>query len=99
MISAMLLTAGLISANFPLCNDTMGQYFPEVAFAKDQYYVFWCDLRYIYEGSYALVGTRVSKDGTILDPQGKILYNGQNGYEQSAAFDGDNFLVALRDSC
>ncbi len=100
MITALFLTASLFSANFPLCTDTVGQYYPEVIFANNQYYVLWCDLRYYgIDADYALIGTRVSPTGTVLDPAGKVLFKDQNGYEQAAASDGSNLLVVLRNFC
>lgn len=100
MITALFFTVSLLNANFPLCTDTTGQYYPEITFANNQFNVFWCDLRYYStQGNYALMGSRVSQTGSVLDPEGKTLFIGQNGYECKAAYDGTNFLVVLRDSC
>lgn len=100
MNTLLIATALMIGANFPLCTDTVGQYYPEIVFANDQYYVFWCDMRYYgMEYSYALAGARISQAGSVLDPAGKILFKDQNGYEPAAAYDGTNFLVVFRNFC
>lgn len=100
MSCVLLMSLCLINANFPFCTDTSGQCYPEVVFANNQYYVFWCDFRYRFsEGNYAILGARVSASGNVLDPNGKVLFKRQSGSEPAAAFDGTNFLVAFRDSC
>jgi hypothetical protein len=95
-----LLGLFIFGVNFPICTDTASQYYPAVIYGNNQYYAFWSDYRYYNSsGLYALFGARVSNTGTVLDPNGKVLFNRQAAYEPRVAFDGTNLLVALRDSC
>lgn len=95
-----LFTPFLISANFAICTDTSQQYYPAAIYANSQYYVFWADYRYYSSsGLYSLFGARVTTSGNVLDPNGKLLFRRQAGYEPRVAYDGANFLVAIRDSC
>lgn len=90
----------IFCANFGICTDTASQYQPAVIYGNNQYYVFWADYRYYSsQGLYALFGARVSNTGSVLDPNGKCLFKRQTAYEPRVAFDGTNFLVAVRDSC
>ena len=88
----------LIGADFPICTSVDDQHTPVTVFENDQYYVFWQDERFFStQQLYALCGARVSVDGTILDPNGKILYNDSAAGILDAAYDGTNFLVVFRD--
>ncbi len=100
MVSLPFLIPILFNASFGVCTDTANQYYTATIFANNQYYVFWADYRYYGStGLYALFGARVTTTGNVLDPNGKCLFNRQAAYEPRVAFDGTNFLVALRDSC
>lgn len=88
------------NADFPICTAADVQDYPCAVFASDQYYVFWIDDRYFAaESSHAIFGARVSQSGTVIDPDGKLLFNRQAGFATAAAYDGTNFLVVFRDSC
>lgn len=90
----------IINANFAICSATTDQYYPAVIYGNNQYYVFWTDLRYYNSyGTYSLYGARITNSGTVLDPNGKLLFNRQTAYPPRVAFDGVNLLVAARDSC
>jgi len=96
----LLLSLIVPCAEFPICTAADEQYYPCGVFANDQYYVFWTDYRYDgVDSSQSVFGARVSSDGTILDPDGKLLYRHRTGYESAVAYDGTNFLVVFRDSC
>ncbi len=100
MVPFNLLGLVLFSANFAICTDTSNQYHPTAIYANNQYYVFWSDYRYYSSsGLYSLFGARVSTSGNVIDPNGKTLFIRQAAYEPRVAYDGANFLVALRDSC
>ncbi|MGB9721010.1 MAG: hypothetical protein ACPL28_05980 [bacterium] len=101
MLSIIHLFGPIVfSANFAICTDTSQQYYATTIFANSQYYVFWADYRYYSsQGLYSLYGARVTSAGTVLDPNGKLLFKRQAAYEPRVAFDGTNFLVAIRDSC
>ena len=90
----------LFNSDFPISTAYDHQYYPMVCFANDQYYVFWEDRRYVLSDAlYSVFCARVTTDGTVLDPGGKILFSNAVHYDIDAAFDGTNFLVAFEDSC
>jgi hypothetical protein len=97
-VALLVASLSLFGADFNVCNATLDQYYPSTIFVNNQYYVFWADYRY-YEPDYSLFGARVSATGTVLDPNGKVLFQRQTAYAPSVAYDGANFLVAGRDSC
>jgi hypothetical protein len=94
----LMISLCLVSADFPVCTATNHQCHPRIIFENDQYYVFWADYRY-YSPDYTLFGARISEDGTVIDPNGKVLFRNQAAYEPAMAYDGSNFLLAIRDSC
>lgn len=90
----------LINSDFPVSTAYDHQYYPVVCYAEDQYYVFWEDRRYVSSDAlYSVFCTRVTTDGTVLDPDGKLLFTNAVHYDIDAAFDGTSFLVAFEDSC
>jgi hypothetical protein len=96
----LALSLVLPAADFPICTAVNDQYYPCAIYENDQYYVFWADYRYYdIDTSQAVFGARVSTSGTVIDPDGKMLYKNQPGYEPAVAYDGTNFLVVFRDSC
>ena len=96
----LLLSLVLPAAEFPICTAADNQYYPCAIYANDQYYVFWPDYRYdAVDSSQSIFGARVSTSGTVLDPDGKLLYRHRTGEAPAVAYDGTNFLVVFRDSC
>ena len=96
LFSIILLCVGV---DFPVCDFDGGQFTPTVIYAYDQYYVFWRDDRWVHEDSTrAVFGARVATDGTILDPDGKLLYRNQAQSRVDIAYDGTNFLGVFRNS-
>ena len=98
MSVVLVMSLCLMNADFPICTDTSGQYYPCAIFENDQYYVFWADYRY-YFPDYAIYGARIAMDGTVLDPDGKMLFRNQSAFAPAVAYDGVGFMVAFRDSC
>lgn len=97
MLSLLLC---LVGAPFPVSIAETDQSLPVPAFANGQYYVFWEDHRFLSEDTtYAVFGARVSPQGMVLDPDGKLLYRWQARYDLSVATDGSELLVAFEDSC
>jgi hypothetical protein len=95
-----VMSVFLFTADFPICTADDVQQYPCAVFANDQYYVFWMDDRYHFVDSvHAVFGARVSTNGTVIDPDGKLLFAREAGFNPCAAYDGTNFLVAFRDSC
>jgi hypothetical protein len=91
------LLLALVSADFPISTAPGYTGYASVCYANDQFYVFWEDQRrYPLTAVYA---ARVSRDGTVLDPEGRELYCDSAGYRVSAAWDGTNFLVVTRNHC
>ncbi|MDH4212130.1 MAG: hypothetical protein OEV79_11855 [candidate division WOR-3 bacterium] len=87
-------------ADFPICTAVDVQEYPCAVFANNQYYVFWADNRYhIVDSSHTIFGARVSTGGTVIDPDGKLLFSNEPGYATCAAYDGTNLMVVFRDSC
>ena len=88
------------AADFPICTAADEQYYPCGLYENGQYYVFWADYRYYdVDSAQSVFGARVSPNGTVIDPDGKLLYKNRTGYEPAVAYDGTNFLVVFRDSC
>ncbi len=97
-----VLTLSLIvpCADFPICTAADVQAYPCAVYANNQYYAFWIDDRYFFsESTHAVFGARINPNGTVIDPDGKLLFERQVGFATSAAYDGTNFLVVVRDSC
>jgi hypothetical protein len=69
---------------------------PAIAFDGTNYLVAWADARF---GCCSIYGTRVSRDGSVLDPNGiAIATRGREQVEPAVAFDGTNYMVAWADS-
>jgi hypothetical protein len=90
----------LLGADFPVCTEVDAQYYPTAIYAFDQYYAFWSDWRFgLMNYTYSLFGTRIARDGTVLDPGGKQLYRDTLKTKPKIASDGTNLLVILREGC
>lgn len=93
-----LLIVVLIGVDFPICSETAHQMTPVALYENNQYYVFWHDSRFFESQElYALCAARVDVNGTVIDPNGKIIYCDSAAGVFDAAFDGTNFLVVFRD--
>jgi hypothetical protein len=98
----LVLTLSLLlpGAEFPICTAADEQYYPCAMYENGQYYVFWADYRYYdVDSTQSVFGARISASGTVLDPDGNLLYRNRAGYVPEVAYDGTNFLVVFRDSC
>lgn len=87
----------LIQADFPICTTAGFNGYPSVHYADNQFYVYWVDHRLL--PNMSIFGARVAKDGTVLDPDGSVLYVDSAGYSCDVGFDGNNFLVVTRNYC
>jgi len=92
---AILVTQG----DFPICQAPDVQAAPEVIFADSLFYVFWTDFRYSSVDTYSVYGARVTGTGAVLDPDGKRIFANKAETRPSVAYDGDNLLLVLQDSC
>jgi hypothetical protein len=100
MVMTVVMSLFIFNADFSICTADDVQQFPCAVFANNQYYVFWMDDRYHFTDSvHAVFGARVGTGGTVIDPDGKLLFAREAAYATSAAYDGTNFLVVFRDSC
>jgi hypothetical protein len=101
MFSSLLTLVLLFvsQGDFPICQASNVQATPEVLFADNLFYVFWTDFRYSVVDTYAVYGARVTTTGTVLDPDGKMIFANKAETRPAAAYDGANILVALQDSC
>jgi len=87
----------LIDGDFPINTAYEDQYKSYALFAHDYYYVFWQDMRY-YSPDRSIFAARVTTDGTVLDPEGRLIMRDRTA-EAVVAYDGFNFLVVVEDSC
>ncbi len=94
---ALLVLSG---ADFPICTAPSFQDHPVVRYVDGVYYVFWCDERF-YSSSqeYAVYGARVTSDGHVIDPDGKLIFCDSVNTRFDVAFDGSNFLAVCRNGC
>ena len=100
MTIVLMLSFVLPAAEFPICTAVDNQFNPCAVYENGQYYVFWTDYRYDgVDSSQSIFGARISASGTVLDPDGKLLYRHRAGEAPAVAYDGTNFLVVFRDSC
>ncbi len=92
----LLTVIFLLNADFPICTAPDKQYYPCTVYAESTYYVFWSDRRFTgIDSTYAIFGSRVTANGTVIDPDGKLIFRDTAYYEPSVAFDGANFLVTF----
>lgn len=87
----------LISADFAISPAPNFTGYPSLCYANDQFYVFWIDQRTL--PNMSIYGSRVAKDGTVLDPSGVELYTDSASYDCNVAFDGTNLMVVTRNHC
>jgi hypothetical protein len=67
------------------------QLFSSVAYNDTDYFVVWSDGR---SGNLDIYGTRISQDGTVLDPEGIPIWGTEyDEVRPSVAWDGANYLV------
>ncbi len=93
----VILSLNLFNADFTICTAADNQDMPSAIYQNNQYYVFWKDDR--ASPLFALYGARVSTGGSVIDPNGKLLYRDSVFSRGSVAYDGTNFLVVFRDGC
>lgn len=90
----------LLGADIMINNEIESQRYPAVCYAQGQYFVFWTDRRfYSIDSSCCLYCSRVSTNGTVIDPNGKLLFYDDVAYDLDVAFDGANYLVVFRNHC
>jgi hypothetical protein len=93
----ILLLLTIISADFPVCTAPNYTEYPCVTYANNKFNIFWIDYR--LSPSMSIYGSRVAKNGMVLNPNGVELYRDSASYRCNVAFDGNNFLVVTRNHC
>jgi hypothetical protein len=79
----------------PISTAPGDQLSPSVIFDGTNYFVVWEDKR---NGSSDIYGSRVSKNGEVLEPNGIIISNAEDSQlSPSVAFDSINYLVVWTD--
>ena len=95
MSITIIMSLLIVQADFPVCTASYNQAYPCAVYAHNQYYVFWSQ----DSNPFSIYGARITADGTVLDPNGKLMFSSSTWYEPKAAYDGTNCLVVFRDSC
>ena len=93
----LLLWLTLAGTDFPINTSIQDQSYPVITYAHDLFYVFFYDMRY-YSPDRSISCARVSEDGTVLDPEGQILLR-DRAMNVASAYDGNNLLAVIQDSC
>lgn len=91
-VSADSLWPAIDLSGLPVYGGAQGsQAGPDIAWGSTCYLAVWADER---TGSWRIYATRVAADGTLLDPDGIVLFAGGGPQGQPAvAFDGENWMV------
>jgi hypothetical protein len=92
---ALVNTSGSVDvSDIPIhtSTDHRAEY-PRVAFDGDHYLVVWDE----YAGSTGIHGTLVSNSGSVLNPAGIDISDGDYDLGADVAFDGTNYLVVWYD--
>ncbi len=88
--------ANLDPEGIPICTLASNRGYPSVAFDGTNYLVTWADGR--RSDSADIYGTRVTRGGSVLDPQGIPLVVGGDAHTfPTAAFNGNNYLLVWDD--
>ena len=87
----------IFAVDIPVNTSYQDQSQPSVQCALNQYYVFWYDMRH-YSPERAIYCARISEGGAVVDTQGVPLMIDRT-MTVNAAFDGENFLAVIQDSC
>ena len=99
MLSGFLLFA-ISGFDFAVCTAPSFQDHPVVAHLDTLYYVFWVDERFFSaKQQYAVYGARVTENGHVLDPDGRLLHCDSTASKFDAAFGISNFLTVCRNGC
>ncbi|MEO0130213.1 MAG: hypothetical protein ABIK76_00760 [candidate division WOR-3 bacterium] len=80
----------LDTIGFPICEALNDQWFPVVSFDGENYLVVWEDWR---NDNGDIYGARITKDGTVLDPNGFPIYQGENIDVAPAIVFGNNYYL------
>jgi hypothetical protein len=80
----------------PICTLGLNRGYPSVAFDGTNYLVAWADGR--RHDSADIYAARITKGGSVLDPQGiPLVVGGDNHIFPVAAFNGTNYLLVWDD--
>ncbi len=93
----IFFSLSIFNADFAICTANDNQDLSSAIYKNNQYYVFWEDARSY--PLYSLYGARISITGSVVDPDGKLLFRDSVYSRPAVAYDGTNFLVVFRDGC
>ena len=87
--------SGSQSSPFIICNRTDRQANPDLLFDGQNFIVVWTDEG---AGTHVICGARVTPQGQVLDPNGKLLIGGTISWgSPRLAFDGANLMMAYKE--
>jgi hypothetical protein len=99
MISSLLFSV-FLGLDFPICTAESYQDYPVVRYINGLYYVFWTDERFFSSAQkFSVYVARVTTDGHVLDPDGKIIFCDSVTSRFDVAFGISNFLAVCRNGC
>ncbi len=92
LAGSFVTPAGQVPGEFSIASSDSGISFTGITFGRENYLVVWSELR---NGRFNLYASRITRDGTVLDPQGIPVDTtaGFDKFSPAVAFDGDNYLV------
>ncbi len=100
MLCDFALVCALFGADFSICKASDFQDYTEVEYAEDLFYVFWIDRRsYFTDEKFAIYGARVTLDGRVVDPDGKLLYCDSTADGLDVARGPNDLFVVSRNHC
>jgi hypothetical protein len=96
----LVLFVFMMGSDFPICTAPSFQDYPVVKQVDDLYYVFWADQRlFSSTQKYAVYAARVTADGHVIDPDGKLIFCDSAASRFDVAFGVSSFLGVCRNGC
>lgn len=94
MSVVLMLSLLFHGADFPVCTVANQQQGPTPIFTNGYFYVFWSDERiWPTDSIKSLFAARITNDGTVIDPDGKILFSDKVRDKPAVALEDTNIMV------